>query len=52
MPSEVADALLGMYVGIANGLFMRQNDSEHRRGTISLTAAIKCVVATVEPGGR
>ena len=47
VPAEVADALLGMYVGIANGLFIRQNDSEHRRGTISLTAAIERVIATV-----
>lgn len=46
---EVATALLGMYEGIANGLFMRQNDSEHRRGTTSLTTAIKRLVATVEP---
>ncbi|TDQ35830.1 uncharacterized protein YbjT (DUF2867 family) [Phyllobacterium brassicacearum] len=52
VPGEVASALLGMYEGIANGLFMHQEDSEHRRGTISLTAAIKRVVATVEPAGR
>ena len=52
VPGEVASALLGMYEGIANGLFMRQNDSEHRRGTISLTTAIERVVATVEPAGR
>ena len=52
VPGEVASALLGMYEGIANGLFTRQNDSEHRRGTISLTEAIERVVATVEPAGR
>jgi uncharacterized protein YbjT (DUF2867 family) len=52
VPGEVASALLGMYEGIANGLFMRQNDSEHRRGTISLTAAIERVIATVEPASR
>ncbi len=52
VPSEVASALLGMYEGIANGLFMRQNDSEHRRGTISLTTAIGRLVATVEPADR
>jgi hypothetical protein len=45
-------ALLGMYEGIANGLFMRQNNSEPRRGTISLTTAIKRLVATVAPAGR
>jgi uncharacterized protein YbjT (DUF2867 family) len=52
VPGEVASALLGMYEAIANGLFMHQNDSEHRRGTISLTTAIERVVATVEPAGR
>lgn len=52
IPGEVASALLGMYGGIANGLFVRHNDSEHRRGTISLTTAIERVVATVEPAGR
>jgi uncharacterized protein YbjT (DUF2867 family) len=45
VPRAVASALLGMYEGIANGLFMRQNDSEDRRGTISLTTAIERVVA-------
>ncbi|WP_048647833.1 NAD(P)H-binding protein [Nitratireductor soli] len=52
LPREVANALLGMYEGIANGLFMHHNDSEHRRGTVSLTTAIEHVVATVEPAGR
>jgi uncharacterized protein YbjT (DUF2867 family) len=52
VPGEVADALLGMYEGIANGLFTRQDSSEHRRGTISLASAIERVVATVEPASR
>ncbi len=52
VPREVADALLGMYEGIANGLVMRQSDSEHRRGTTSLTTAIERVVATIEPVGH
>lgn len=52
VPGEVASALLGMYEGIANGLFLRQDGSEHRRGTISLTTAIERVVATAEPAGR
>lgn len=52
VPGEVADALLGMYVGIANGLFVRHDDSEHRRGTISLATAIARVVATVGSAGR
>lgn len=41
VPMEVASALLGMYEGIANGLFIRQVDSEHRCGTISLTTGIE-----------
>lgn len=45
VPAEVANALLGMYVGIANGLFTRQSEREHRRGTTSLTAAIERAVA-------
>lgn len=49
---EVANALLGMYEGIANGLFMRQSSGEQRRGTISLTTAIERVVATIEPAGH
>ncbi|TJV38188.1 MAG: NmrA family protein [Mesorhizobium sp.] len=49
---EVADALLGMYEGIANGLFTRQDSSAHRRGTISLATAIERLVKTVEPAGR
>jgi uncharacterized protein YbjT (DUF2867 family) len=52
IPGEVASALLGMYEGITNGLFVRQNDSEHRRGTISLTTAIERVVATAVPAAR
>ncbi|TIL72881.1 MAG: NmrA family protein [Mesorhizobium sp.] len=46
VPGEVADALLGMYEGIANGLLTRQDSSEHRRGTISLATAIERIVAT------
>jgi hypothetical protein len=41
VPTEVANALLGMYEGIANGRFMRQGSSEHRRGTVSLEAAVE-----------
>jgi uncharacterized protein YbjT (DUF2867 family) len=52
VPGEVAKALLGMFEGIENGLFIRENDSEHRRGTVSLSTAIERVVATVEPAGR
>lgn len=41
VPTEVANALLGMYDGIANGRFVRQGSSEHRRGTVSLEAAME-----------
>jgi hypothetical protein len=34
VPGEVASALLDMYEGIANGLFMQQHDSERLRGSI------------------
>ena len=44
VPREVAGALLGMYEGIANGLFARENSSEHRRGTVSLATAIERLV--------
>jgi uncharacterized protein YbjT (DUF2867 family) len=46
VPGEVAGALLGMYAGIAKGLFTQQKDSEHRSGTTSLAAAIERMVAT------
>lgn len=46
VPVEVAAALLGMFEGIAKGLFTQQNDNEHRRGTISLTTAIERFIAS------
>ncbi|MBB6468895.1 uncharacterized protein YbjT (DUF2867 family) [Aminobacter lissarensis] len=46
VPHEVARALLGMFEGIANGLFVRKGDSEQRRGTISLTMAVERLVTT------
>jgi uncharacterized protein YbjT (DUF2867 family) len=52
VPAEVANALLGMCEGIANGLFVRHSSSEHRRGTISLTAAIERIVAKIDPAHR
>jgi uncharacterized protein YbjT (DUF2867 family) len=51
VPPEVASAVVGMYEGIANGLFMYQNDSEHRRGNISLQTAIERIIAWIEPAG-
>jgi uncharacterized protein YbjT (DUF2867 family) len=50
VPGEVAAALLGMYEGIANGLFTRESSSEHRPGAVSLTPAIERIVA--KAGGR
>lgn len=52
VPAEVANALLGMYEGIASGLFARESNSEHRRGTISLTTAIERMVAKLDPARR
>lgn len=52
VPGEVADALLGMYEGIAAGRFARQDGSERRRGKIPLAAAIERIVATVEQARR
>lgn len=52
VPGEVAAALLGMYEGIAAGRFVRQDGSEHRRGTIPLAAAIERIIATVEQARR
>jgi uncharacterized protein YbjT (DUF2867 family) len=47
VPTMVANALLGMYEGFANGLVEREDDAEQRRGTFWLTAAIERLVATV-----
>lgn len=52
VPAEVANALLGMYEGIAKGLFARDSSSEHRRGTISLMTAIERTVAKVDSARR
>ena len=48
VPPEVADALLGMYEGIANGLFEREDGSEHWRGVTPLAAAVERIVAKVQ----
>lgn len=45
VPPEVADALLGMYVGIADGTVAHQQGIEHRRGTVTLTQALERAVA-------
>lgn len=48
VPPEVAEALLGMYDGIADGLFIRESSNEQRRGTVPLAFAAERIVA---PGG-
>lgn len=40
VPAEVAEALLGMYDGIASGLVSREQRREHRRGATMLPEAI------------
>jgi len=45
VPAEVADALLGMYEGIANGRVERDASSEQRRGTVDLKTALARLVA-------
>ena len=47
VPPEVADALLGMYEGLADGRVARQQGTEHWRGTVPLTAAVERIVATL-----
>lgn len=47
VPEEVAEALNGMYEGIANGLFTREQGNEHRRATVALTTVIGRLVATL-----
>ncbi|MBT1156521.1 NAD(P)H-binding protein [Aminobacter anthyllidis] len=51
VPGEVASALLGMFDGIANGLFVREHSNEQRSGTTSLEAAIRRIVGAAEPAG-
>jgi uncharacterized protein YbjT (DUF2867 family) len=45
VPAEVADALLGMYEGLASGRVAREDGTERRRGTVSLATAIQRIVA-------
>jgi uncharacterized protein YbjT (DUF2867 family) len=44
VPAEVANALLGMFDGIASGRFTRQGSNEQRRGLVSLEMAIERMV--------
>jgi uncharacterized protein YbjT (DUF2867 family) len=45
---KLAEALLGMYEGIADGHFAREEVNEQRRGSVSLTAAVKRIVSTLQ----
>ena len=45
VPREVADALLGMYVGLANGRVAQESGRESRRGTTALETAVARLVA-------
>ncbi|MBX3500236.1 MAG: NmrA family NAD(P)-binding protein [Alphaproteobacteria bacterium] len=45
VPAEVADALLAMYEGIADGRVGRDAASEQRRGTVDLKTAVARLVA-------
>lgn len=47
VPQAVADALLGMYDGIASGRVAGETGSEQRRGTTSLIEAVDRIVAKV-----
>jgi uncharacterized protein YbjT (DUF2867 family) len=46
---DVAEALLGMYDGIAEGRFVRQDENEQRHGSVSLTTSIERLVSTLKP---
>lgn len=51
VPAEVANALLGMYDGIANGRVAHQAGTELRRGTVQLTAAVERIVSAARAAG-
>ncbi len=49
VPMEVAEALLGMYEGIASGQVAHEPGRELRRGSVPLDAAVGRIVATLRP---
>jgi uncharacterized protein YbjT (DUF2867 family) len=52
VPPEVADALLGMYDGIASGRVEREEGAEQRRGSVALAEAVGRIVRRMgEDGG-
>jgi uncharacterized protein YbjT (DUF2867 family) len=48
VPREVADALLGMYDGIASGRLGHQEGTEQRRGSVALADAIARMVRSLD----
>lgn len=47
VPAQVAEALLGMYDGLASGRIAREDGTEGRRGTASLETAVARIVESV-----
>jgi uncharacterized protein YbjT (DUF2867 family) len=47
VPPDVADALLGMYDGIASGRVEHDDDAEHHRGVVALDDAIERIVRSM-----
>lgn len=47
VPAEVADALLGMYDGIANGRVEHEEGAQQRRGSVALARAVERIVREV-----
>jgi uncharacterized protein YbjT (DUF2867 family) len=50
VPPEVADALLGMYEGLASGRVSHETGDAIRRGSVSLAEAIARIVSDLAPG--
>jgi uncharacterized protein YbjT (DUF2867 family) len=48
VPREVADALLGMYDGIASGRLETEAGTEQRRGSVALADAVARMVRSME----
>ena len=48
VPREVADALLGMYDGIASGRVEHEEGTEQRRGSVALADAVARMVRSME----
>jgi uncharacterized protein YbjT (DUF2867 family) len=46
---EVAEALAGMYDGLASGRVARENGTEHWRGTTPLSGAVERIVGALTP---